>query len=461
MTHKDYRIEIDSLGEVEVPSHALYGAQSVRASQNFYIIGQKVHPLMIKSLAYVKKACAQANYDLKELSKQVVELIFEACDEIIEGQHHQEFITDAIQGGAGTSINMNMNEVIANRCAQIVGRDLGRYDLVHPNDQVNRSQSTNDVIPTAGKITVLSLAPYLIDELRSLAKSLESKAQEFNKVMKVGRTHLQDAVIISMGRVIQSFATMIYRDIRRLEHALSEMHTINLGATAIGTEINAQEGYKEKARQHLSDFTGIEFNTAEDLVDGTKHIDSFVYVHGALKIIAGNLSRMCNDFRLMASGPKVGLNEIEIPQMQPGSSIMPGKVNPVIFEVVNQVCFQVLGNDLTVSKASEAGQMELNVFEPVLFYNLFQSFEILTNACHTLRMNGIEGLSVNEDVCHQYVINSMALGTSLIKDLGYMKVSELTKKALKTNRSLTDLIIEEDLIDLDELDEDLEIYFRD
>lgn len=457
----DYRIELDSLGEVEVASEALYGAQSVRASQNFYITGQRVHPLMIKSLAYVKKACAQANYDLQEMEKKIVELIFEACDEIIDGEHNDEFITDAIQGGAGTSINMNINEVIANRAAQLNGDTLGEYKLVHPNDHVNRSQSTNDVIPTAGKLTVLYLSEYLLDELDHLAKSLEAKAQEYEGVLKVGRTHLQDAVIISFGQVFQSFATMIQRDMRRLVHSLEEMHVINLGATAVGTEINTQPGYKEKARQHLSDMTQIEFETAEDLIDGTKHIDSFAYVHASLKLIANNLSKLANDFRLMASGPKVGLNELEIPQKQPGSSIMPGKVNPVIFEVVNQVAFQVIGNDLTVNMAVEAGQMELNVFEPVLFHNLFQSFEILTNASHTLRMNGIEGLKVNKDVVHDYILNSMALGTPLIKELGYMPMTKVIKKALKEGRTLVDVIQEENLIDLDNLDPELEVYFQD
>lgn len=457
---KDYRLELDSLGEVEVAHDALYGAQSVRASQNFYITGQRVHPLMIKSLGYVKKACAQANYDLQEMDKKIVELIFEACDEVIDGELNDEFITDAIQGGAGTSINMNMNEVIANRAAQLNGDPLGEYKLVHPNDHVNRSQSTNDVIPTAGKLTVLYLSEYLLDELDHLAKSLEAKAVEYEGVLKVGRTHLQDAVLISFGQVFRSFATMIQRDIRRLVHSLEEMHVINLGATAVGTEINTQPGYKEKARQHLSDMTEIEFETADDLVDGTKHIDSFAYVHSSLKLIANNLSKLANDFRLMASGPKVGLNELEIPQKQPGSSIMPGKVNPVIFEVVNQVAFQVIGNDLTINMAVEAGQMELNVFEPVLFHNLFQSFEILTNACHTLRMNGIEGLKVNEDVVHDYVLNSMALGTPLIKELGYMRVSKVIKKALKEDRTLVDVIQEENLLDLDNLDSELEVYFK-
>lgn len=455
----EYRIESDSLGEVKVPKEALYGAQTVRAQHNFHITGQTVHPAMIQSLAYVKKASALANYEVGELTEEVAKVIMQAADEIIAGDHLEEFATDAIQGGAGTSINMNMNEVLANRAAQLLDEPLGTYQTVHPNDHVNRAQSTNDVIPTGGKLTILFLSEALIDAMEQLVISLEAKAEEYRDVTKVGRTHLQDAVIITFGQVFQSFATMIRRDIRRIQHALEEMHTINMGATAVGTEINTTPGYKERVAKYLAEYTGFDFETAEDLVDGTKHIDGFVYVSSALKSFAASLSRMCNDMRLMASGPKVGLNEITIPQKQPGSSIMPGKVNPVIFEVTNQACFHVIGNDLTITLASEAGQMELNVFEPVLFYNLFQSIDYLTNACTTLRVNGIEGLTVNGHQASEYVRQSFALATAVSPQLGYSKVSSLTKQAMKENRPFVDVLIDEGIMTEAELKEAFPAYF--
>ena len=456
MNMSDVRIERDSLGEVVVPRKALYGAQSIRSVENFHITGQKIHPLMIASLGTVKKACAQANEEVGELHSVLSNAISRACDEIIEGTHDAEFITDAIQGGAGTSMNMNANEVIANRASQLLGEPVGTYDSVHPNDHVNKAQSTNDIIPTSGKLTALILGEQLLQEMDLMQIVLSEKAELFNDIIKVGRTHLQDAVLISMGQIFRSYETLVKRDIKRLKHALEEMKVINLGATAVGTGINSVKGYKEKAVEKLSEMTGIEFEGAEDLVDSTKHIDCFGYVHAELKMFASGLSRMCNDLRLMASGPKVGLNEIHLPAKQPGSSIMPGKVNPVIPEVVNQVCFQVIGNDATITMAVEAGQMELNVFEPVVFFNLFQSMEILKNACYTLRVNAIDGLTINERQCHRYVEQSLAVGTALVKELGYVKVSELTKKALAENRTLRELVLQNHLLSEALLNETLE-----
>lgn len=453
---KNTRIEKDALGEVEVDKDALYGVHSIRAQNNFYITNDPFHPKMIKSLGAVKKAAALANKELDNIDAKVADAIIEASDELMNGEHLEEFITDAIQGGAGTSLNMNTNEVIANRASQILGGELGTYDTVHPNDDVNTSQSTNDVIPTAGKLTTYRLGHVLLEEMGLLKDSFAKKADEFEKIIKVGRTHLQDAVLISMGQVFESYVEVIGREMGRLEHALEEMKVVNLGATAVGTGINAPEGYRESNIKHFSEVTGIDFESPASLVDGTKHIDGFAYVHSSLKTFALSLSRLANDLRLMASGPKAGLNEIELPERQAGSSIMPGKVNPVIAEVVNQVAFQVIGNDTTVSMAVEAGQMELNVFEPVLFYNLFESLEILTNVCNTLRLNAIDGLTVNEEQCQDYVENSLATATALVSELGYTKVSEIANKALKEDRTLRELVLEEDLIEESKLDKILD-----
>lgn len=450
--NKKTRIEKDSLGDVHVLESALYGAQSQRAVDNFNITGEMLHPMMVRSLGYVKKAVALANNDMDELDDEITKVIVQACDEIIAGDHDSEFITDAIQGGAGTSMNMNVNEVISNRASQILGENLGEYARVHPNDHANMGQSTNDVIPTAGKLTTIHLGQILLEEMESLKNSLGKKAKEFDDVIKVGRTHLQDAVLISMGQVFRSHETLVAREIGRLEHALKEMQTINLGATAIGTGINSVKGYKEKAVEHFSSITGIDFQLADDLVDGTKHIDCFSYVHSSLKTFALGLSKFANDLRMMASGPKTGLNEIHLPAKQPGSSIMPGKVNPVIAEVTNQVCFQVIGNDTTINMAVEAGQLELNVFEPVLFYNLFQSFKILTNVCNTLRINAIDDLVVNEDRCNQYVEESLAMATALVHDLGYNKVTDITAEALRDQKTLRELVLKYDLLTEEELE---------
>lgn len=455
MKNQNVRIEYDSLGSVEVPKDALYGAQTVRALQNFQITGRRVNDMMYLALAQVKKACALANKSVGELDGPRCDAIVFACDEIISGKYKEAFITDAIQGGAGTSMNMNVNEIIANRAAQILNRPIGVYDYIHPNDHVNRAQSTNDIIPTAGKLTVLNLGLLLVEEMTFLADTFHAKALEFSNIIKVGRTHLQDAVLISMGQVFHSYESVVRRDIQRLKQSLSEMQVINLGATAVGTGINSVEGYREHAVTHLSRITGKSFVSAEDLVDATKHVDGFANVHGSLKTFAVGLSRICNDIRMMASGPKVGFNEIFLPEKQPGSSIMPGKVNPVIPEVVNQVCFQVIGNDATVTLAAEAGQMELNVFEPVLFDNLFESLEILRHACATLRIHAIQDIKVNEHRIQDYVEHSLAMATALVKYLGYEKVSEITKQALKENKSLKTLVLEQGLMSEAEVDEAL------
>ena len=447
------RVEYDSLGSVEVPVLALYGAQTVRAQENFKIVKDLVHPEMIKSLAYVKKAAALANYDVNVIDEEVKSLMVQACDEIINHQHLDQFITTSIQGGAGTSINMNMNEVIANRAAQIKGMPLGEYKIVHPNDHANKGQSTNDVIPTAGKLTSLSLLESLYDNLSGLIKVCEVNAQKYETVIKVGRTHLQDAVLISFGQIFKSHASLFERDLRRIKEASQELLAINLGGTAVGTGINSEKNYAEKAVNYFSQETRYPFYCASDKVDNTRNLDSFVNLHATLKTAASNLSRVANDFRLMASGPRTGLAEIELPKRQPGSSIMPGKVNPVILEVCNQASFQVIANDTAITLSSEAGQMELNVFEPVLFRNLFESIEILSNAYETLNKFALKDLKVNKDVCNDFIEKSFAQATPIINVLGYDTTTKILKEAIESDKTLKAIILEKELLTEERFDE--------
>lgn len=453
----EVRIERDSLGEIEVPKNALYGGQTVRAMKNFPITYLKTHPQMIHSLGMIKKACALANHECGHLDDERCKFIVEACDEVISGKLNEWFITDVIQGGAGTSTNMNTNEVIANRAAQLAGKAIGQYDYIHPNDHVNFGQSTNDVFPTAGKLTSLFLVNNLIEELLILQESLLDKSIEFNDVIKLGRTHLQDAVPIRMGQEFHAFATSIVRDIRRIKLSFSDLKSVNMGATAVGTGINTDERYKKICVRFLGEIAQIDITSSRDLIDGTRNVDPFVFAHGSLKTLSVNLSKMCNDIRLMASGPKTGLSEIILPARQPGSSIMPGKINPVIPEVCNQVCFQVFGNDITITKAAEAGQMELNVFEPVLFYNLFQSIDLLTNACYTLRDNAIVGIIANKFHCREVMENSLGTATALAPHIGYANASKMAKLALSENRKLKELILEHGLMTKDKLDQVLDI----
>lgn len=452
-----YRIEKDSLGEVKVPIDVLYGSQTVRAIQNFPMTNIQTHPVMVKALGMVKKASALANYETGHLDEERLHFILAACDEVIEGKWNASFITDVIQGGAGTSVNMNANEVIANRAAQLAGKTLGTYDYIHPNDHINFGQSTNDVFPTAGRLTCLILVENLLEEVVLLQEALLDKSVEFDKVIKLGRTHLQDAVPIRMGQEFHAFATSLVRDVKRIKLSFTALKAVNMGATAIGTGINADERYRKKCVTHLSEISMFDLTSTKDLVDGTRNVDPFVWASSALKTLAVNMSKMSNDLRLMASGPKTGFGEILLPPKQPGSSIMPGKVNPVIPEVVNQVCFQVFGNDMTILKAAEAGQLELNVFEPVLFYNLFQSIEILANACYTLRVNAIVHLQANKEHCAELVDISLGTATALAPHIGYASASKLAKQALLENRKLKELIIEHNLLSQETLDSILNI----
>ncbi len=452
-----YRKERDSLGEYLVPKDAYYGVQTMRSLMNFKITNQTIHPILIKSLGMVKKACVMANNRLGHIDDERTKYIKAACDEVIKGELDKEFPTDPIQGGAGTSINMNANEVIANRANELAGYPLGTYEYVHPNDHINFSQSTNDVFPTAGKITSLYLVDFLISEMEDLKQTLLRKSEEFKGIIKVGRTHLQDAIPIQLSQEFHAYYSALNRDIQRIKDSFLALHSVNMGATAIGTGLNADEGFRELVIPILSNIVGIDVISSEDLVDGTRHVDPFVWAHSSLNTFCVNLSKMCNDFRLMASGPVAGLNEIRLPERQPGSSIMPGKVNPVILEVCNQVCFQVFGNQVTITKAAEAGQLELNVMEPVLLFNLFQSLEILTNACHTLNYNCIAGIEANASYMRHQVDISLSAVTALAPSLGYKVSSDLAKEALTQNKMLKQLILEKELLTDVELAELLEV----
>ena len=451
MKKTDYRVEKDSIGVKDIPEEVYYGVQTLRAAENFHITGLNMHPEIINSLAYIKKASAITNCEVGILEKKKAQAIVQACDEIIEGKFHDDFIVDPIQGGAGTSLNMNANEVIANRAIEILGGKKGDYTIVNPNDDVNCGQSTNDVIPTAGKMTSLHLLQNLKKQLLRLYDELNEKAKEFDHVIKMGRTQMQEAVPIRLGQEFKAYSVAIMRDIHRMDKAMDEMRTLNMGGTAIGTGINADENYLRRIVPNLSEISGMEFIQAFDLIDATQNLDSFVAVSGAVKACAVTLSKMSNDLRLMSSGPRAGFGEINLPAKQNGSSIMPGKVNPVIPEVVNQVAFNIIGNDMTITMAAEAGQLELNAFEPIIFYCMFQSIDTLGYAVETLVDNCIVGITANEERCRQLVENSVGIITAICPHVGYEKTADIAKKAINSNESVRSLILKENIMDEEEL----------
>ena len=451
MKKTDYRVERDSIGVKDIPEDVYYGVQSLRAAENFHITGLNMHPEIINSLAYIKKAAAITNCEVGLLEKKKAQAIVQACDEIISGKFHNEFIVDPVQGGAGTSLNMNANEVIANRAIEILGGKKGDYTIINPNDDVNCGQSTNDVIPTAGKMTSLRLLQNLKKQLLRLYDALNEKAAEFDHIIKMGRTQMQDAVPIRLGQEFKAYSVAIMRDIHRMDKAMDEMRTLNMGGTAIGTGINADEGYLRRIVPNLTEISGMDFIQAFDLIDSTQNLDPFVAVSGAVKACAVTLSKMSNDLRLMSSGPRTGFGEINLPAKQNGSSIMPGKVNPVIPEVVNQVAFNIIGNDVTITMAAEAGQLELNAFEPIIFYCMFQSIDTLGYAVQTLVDNCIVGITANEERCRYLVENSVGIITAISPNLGYQKAADIAKKAIKTGESVRSLILKEKLMDEDEL----------
>ena len=452
------RTEKDSIGYMNVPEDAYYGVQAQRASENFQITGLHMHPAFIINMARIKKAAAITNRNALRLSPDKSDAIIRACDEIIRGKWMDQFIVDPIQGGAGTSANMNINEVIANRAGELLGGKKGAYDKIHPNDHVNMAQSTNDVIPTAGKLTVLTPMTPLIQELRRLHDALMKKSEEFDDVIKMGRTQLQDAVPMRLGQTFHGYASMIERDILRLTDVSREMYTVNLGGTAIGSCINTSPAYLHNIVPCLSSITGYPLLQAKDLFDATENLDGFVSVSGAVKTCAVDLSKMCNDLRLLSSGPRTGLGEIHLPAMQNGSSIMPGKVNPVIPEVVTQAAFLVAGHDLTITMAAEAGQMELNAFEPVVFYNLFESLTALTGAVSTLTDHCITGITADRERCRTLMEASAGIATALCPYIGYQKSAEIAKAALKSNRTVRELVLEEHLMTAAELEQVLDPY---
>ncbi|MGM0419706.1 MAG: aspartate ammonia-lyase [Bacillota bacterium] len=452
------RLEKDSIGSKSVPAEAYYGIQSLRAAENFKITNLNIHPRLIKALAMVKKAAAISNKKIGLLAEKKADAIIQACDEVVSGSLKDQFIVDAVQGGAGTSINMNMNEVLANRATEILGGKKGDYIEVHPNNHVNMGQSTNDVIPTAVRVAVIGMLEELIDEIEKLTISFEDKAEEFNEVIKMGRTQLQDAVPIRLGQEFNAYATATKRDSKRIAGTIDDLKIINLGATAIGTGLNADLEYVNNVTEILNDITGRELVQADDLIDATQNVDALVGVSSVLKTAATNLSKIANDLRLMSSGPRTGINEISLPAVQPGSSIMPGKVNPVIPEVINQIAFQIIGNDMTITMAAEAGQLELNVMQPVLIYDLFQSIEMLKNGIITFNNNCVKGIEANKARCKMLVENSVGIITAINPHVGYEAAARVAKKALAEGRSVREIILEEGILSEKELEEILNPY---
>ena len=447
-----YRIEKDSIGTKQVPVDAYYGVQSLRGCENFRITGQRLRPEFIESLAQIKKACAICNYNVGELDELRKDTIVKVCDEILEGKLHDQFICDPVQGGAGTTANMNANEVIANRAIELLGGQKGDYSIVHPNDHVNRAQSTNDVIPTAAKMTTAKLLVKAILQVEALDAALVMKAEEFKDVIKMGRTQMQDAVPIRLGAEFGAYSKAIRRDIKRLNVALKEMYAINLGGTAVGTALNANPRYVDALAPTLAEITSLPLVKAEDLVDGTQNLDSFAYVSSALKTCAISCSKMANDFRLMSSGPRCGFEEINLPAKQNGSSIMPGKVNPVIPEVMSQASFLIIGNDMCITMAAEAGQLELNFAEPVLYHKLFESIVALTGAVHTLTVNCVSGITANEERCRELVDGSVGVITAICPTLGYAESADIAKTAIKTGESVREVLKRKDIMSEEEID---------
>ena len=449
------RTEHDLLGERQVPAECYYGIQTLRAMENFRITDIPIshYPVFIRSLALIKKAAALANERLGFLPEELVAAITAACDDLLAGKYGDQFVVDVIQGGAGTSTNMNANEVIANLALEKLGYPKGRYDILHPLNHVNMSQSTNDVYPTALRLTLSLKLDQLEDALQALHRSMAAKGQEFGDVIKMGRTQLQDAVPMTLGQEFDAYAVTIGEDIERVREARSLIREINMGATAIGTGLNAHPDYAELVTEILRQISGVPVSGAPNLVEATQDTGAYVQLSGVLKRVATKLSKICNDLRLLSSGPRAGLNEINLPAMAPGSSIMPGKVNPIIPEVVNQIAFDVIGNDITVTMAAAAGQLELNVMEPVIAYKLFTSIEMLGRGCRTLAERCIDGITANREVCRRQVESSIGLVTALNPVIGYEKSTEIAHEALISGRSVYEIVLEKGYLTRPELED--------
>ena len=458
MSEQKFRVESDLLGELKVPAEAYYGVQTQRGINNYHISRKKIrdYPDYIIAIAYVKLAAVQTNHTLGVINDEIAGAISQACREIIDGKFHEDFPIDMMQGGAGTSVNMNANEVIANRALEIMGHKKGEYQYCYPNDHCNCGQSTNDVYPTTIRLAIIRMNKTLVASLTGLISALRYKGDEYKDALKMGRTQLQDAVPMTVGQEFNAYATNLEEEILNLERNVKLLHEINMGGTAIGTGLNAVPGFAKLCAANLSKLTGETFTPASDLVEATPDTGAYVSYSSALKRLAVKLSKICNDLRLMASGPRCGLHEINLPPKAPGSSIMPGKVNPVIPEVTNQVCFKVIGNDTTVSFAAEAGQLELNVMAPVITESLVESLWWLRNAIDTLTEECILGITVNKEHCYEMVKNSIGIVTALNPYLGYKTCSKVAKEALDTNRSVYDIILEQKLMTKEKLDEALD-----
>ena len=439
----EFRRERDSIGEKQVPNEAYYGVQSLRGHENFRISGQTINKQLIKNLSVVKKACAITNCSVGELKEEYKEAIVKACEEVYSGKFDNEFIIDPIQGGAGTSLNMNINEVIANRANEILGFNKGEYYPIHPNDHVNMGQSTNDVIPTAASLTTYELLNGCIEKLIKLSYEFNIKAEELTDVIKMGRTEMQDAVPISLGSEFKAFSMAIGRDVKRLERVKDSLLEVNLGGTAVGTGITANEKYIASVVLELSNIFDEHIIQSSNLVDGTQNLDKYAEVSSQLKVCAVNISKIAGDLILMSSGPRAGFGEIRLPARQNGSSIMPGKVNPVMPEVMKEISFQIMGNDLTITMATQSGQLELNAFYPIVIHNLYESLVILTNGVETFIENCVKGIEANEKRCNNLVDGSIGIVTALAPILGYEKSAAIAKKALKTGKYVKEVVLEE------------------
>ncbi|MCD7968908.1 MAG: aspartate ammonia-lyase [Alistipes sp.] len=449
------RREHDLLGEMDIPQEYYFGIQTMRAMENFHISRVRLYffPELIRALAEVKQAAAMANRDLGQMDHEVAHAVTKACRDVAGGMLNDHFVVDMVQGGAGTSTNMNANEVIANRALEIMGHDRGEYKYCHPNNHVNLSQSTNDAYPTAVKIALIRSIEKMVSSLKWLIDAFSAKGEQFAGVLKMGRTQLQDAVPMTLGQEFEAYAATLREEVDRLEQNMKLFLEVNMGATAIGTGINSDPDYSGICIRHLREITGLPLVAATNMIEATSDTGAFIMNSSAQKRLAVKLSKICNDLRLLSSGPRAGLNEINLPPMQPGSSIMPGKVNPVIPEVVNQIAYRVIGNDLTVTMAAEAGQLELNVMEPIIVHCLFESIEMLINGMDTLREKCIAGITANEYICRSMVLNSIGLVTALNPYLGYETSTALAREALQTGKGIYDLVLENGLMSKDELED--------
>jgi aspartate ammonia-lyase len=450
------RVEEDLLGQRHVPADAYYGIHTLRAIENFNISSTTISdvPEFVRGMIMTKKAAAIANAELSVIPADIAKHIIDACDLILDtGKCMDQFPSDVFQGGAGTSVNMNANEVIANVALELMGKEKGQYEFINPNDHVNKSQSTNCAYPTGFRIAVYNSVSKLIESIEYLKGAFDAKSEEFADVLKMGRTQLQDAVPMTVGQEFHAWAVTLNEEIRNLQYTSKLLLEVNLGATAIGTGLNAAKGYQELAVKELAVVTGLDCVPAEDLIEATSDCGAYVMIHGALKRLAVKLSKVCNDLRLLSSGPRAGLNELNLPELQAGSSIMPAKVNPVVPEVVNQVCFKVLGNDNTISFAAEGGQLQLNVMEPVIAQAMFESLEILSNACVNLRDKCISGITVNREVCEAYVHNSIGIVTYLNPYIGHHEGDIVGKICAQTGKSVRDVVLERGLLTESDLDE--------